>query len=251
MALPAQVLADDEAAPAEPAPARGALEVVIDKSKVDLAAHRLEVKMNHTAAKITIKVFGDSGAVLAEDEQDFAGRTAGSALLVTWAPSSDEAVAKIEVFAFDKDGFYKGIAILPWNVSVPHEEVSFKHDSAEIEDTEKPKLEASFAKVSETIASHKELGKIALYIAGHTDTVGSAIYNLQLSRARAQAIAAWFKKRGLKVPIAFEGFGESSPLVKTGDDVDEPKNRRVDYILSIEEPALKAGSFRPSWKRIN
>jgi outer membrane protein OmpA-like peptidoglycan-associated protein len=74
---------------------------------------------------------------------------------------------------------------------------------------------------------------------------------VKLSQRRAQAIAAWFRKRGLRIPIAFEGFGEHALAVATADDTDEPRNRRVDYILSVEEPQLKAsGAFRPAWKRI-
>src|SRR5258706_411004 len=83
-----------------------------------------------------------------------------------------------------------------------------------IDDSEKPKLEASFVKVTEVIAAYKGPGKPTLFIAGHTDTVGAAAYNAQLSRARAQSIASWFRHRGLKIGIAFEGFGESALLVK-------------------------------------
>jgi len=227
------------------------LDVLIDKSKVDLKEHRLEVRMNHVASKVTIKVYDESGVVLADEEEEFSGRAPGSALVVTWSPSTDANVGRIEVFAYDEDGAYKGIAIVPWSVSIPHEEVNFRRDSAEIDDSEKPKLEASFVKVNEAISAHKELGKITLFIAGHTDTVATAAYNFQLSRARAQAIALWFRRRGLKVPIAFEGFGESALLVKTADEVDEPKNRRVDYILSVDEPAFRTTGFRPSWRRIN
>jgi hypothetical protein len=54
----------------------------------------------------------------------------------------------------------------------------------------------------------------------------------------------------LKIPIAFEGFGESALLVKTADEVDEPRNRRADYILSVEEPVFKSSGFRPSWSRV-
>src|SRR5260221_2444053 len=71
-----------------PAPVRSGLDVLIDKAKVDLKEHRLEVRMNHVAAKVTIKVFDESGAVLADQEQEFAGRAPGSTLVVTWAPSS-------------------------------------------------------------------------------------------------------------------------------------------------------------------
>src|SRR6185295_20365096 len=247
--LPAVAHAEPEAPPPASAP-RSGLEILIDKSKVDLKEHRLEVKMNHPAGKVTIKVFDESGVVLANEEHDFSGRPPGSALSVTWSPSSDAAAARIEVFVYDADGAYKGVALIPWSVSIPHEEVNFRHDSSEIDNSERPKLEASFGKVTEAVALHKELGRITLFIAGHTDTVGTSTYNLQLSRARAQAIANWFRRRGLKIPIAFEGFGESVLLVKTADEVDEPRNRRVDYILSVEEPTMKTG-VRPAWKRVN
>jgi outer membrane protein OmpA-like peptidoglycan-associated protein len=245
-----EVHAQADEAPA-PAPSPSKLEVTIDKSKVDLKEHRLELKMNHVASKVTIKVWDESNAVLADQEHDFTGAAAGSALIVTWSPQTDATVGRIEVFGYDEDGAYKGIAITPWAVSIPHEEVNFRRDSAEIDDTEKPKLESSFAKVAEVIAAHRDLGRISLFIAGHTDSVGTGAYNLQLSRARAQAIAGWFRRRGLKVPIAFEGFGESALLVKTTDEVDEPRNRRVDYILSIDEPAFKTSGFRPAWRRAN
>ena len=243
--------ADDEVPPVAEAAPRSPLDILIDKSKVDLKEHRLEVKMNHIAGKVTLKVYDDTGAVLADQEQDFSGRAAGSTLVVTWSPATDATVGKIEVFAYDKDGFYKGVAIVPWSISIPHEEVNFRRDSSDIDDSEKPKLEASFVKVTEAVLAHKDLGKITFFIAGHTDTVGTAAYNIQLSRARAQSIASWFRRRGLKIGIAFEGFGESALLVKTPDETDEPKNRRVDYILAIDEPVMKTSGLRPAWKRIN
>jgi len=38
---------------------------------------------------------------------------------------------------------------------------------------------------------------------------------------------------------------------RSSDEVDEPRNRRVDYILSIDEPTFKTSGFRPAWKRTN
>jgi outer membrane protein OmpA-like peptidoglycan-associated protein len=222
---------------------------LIDKAKVDLNEHHLEVKASRDLAKVTIKVVGDSGAVLADDARELSAHPAGTPLVVSWSPSSDEPVARIEVFVYDTDGYYKGIAITPWSVSIPHEEVNFKTDSSHIDDSEKPKLEASFAKISEALASHPQL-RVSLFVAGHTDTVGDAYYNFRLSRMRAQAIAQWFRQRGVKIPIAFEGFGESALLVKTPDEVDEPRNRRADYILSVDEPVFKSTGVRPSWNRV-
>jgi outer membrane protein OmpA-like peptidoglycan-associated protein len=229
--------------------AKPPLEVVVDKSKVDLNEHHLELKASRDLAKVTIRVIGESGAVIADDARELASYRAGTPLVVMWRPSSDEPVVRIEVFAYDMDGYYKGIAITPWSVNVAHEEVNFKTDSAQIGDSEKPKLEASFVKVSEALAKHQEI-RVTLFIAGHTDTVGDAGYNLRLSRQRAQAIAKWFRQRGLKIPIAYEGFGEFALLVKTADEVDEPRNRRVDYILSVEEPTFKSSGARPSWNRV-
>ena len=229
------------------------LKVQVDKTKVDLKQHRLEVKMSHPAGKVKIQVYADSEAVLADDEQDFTGRPAGAPLVVTWTPSSDAPVARIEVHAYDAQGNWVGVELAPWFVPIPHEDVNFRTGSSDIDEPENPKLEAAFTKLQEVLAKDAAHGRmhagITLYIAGHTDTVGSAAHNLKLSQDRARSIASWFRKRGVKLPISFEGFGETSPEVKTADNVDEPRNRRVDYVLSDGPPTYSA-AFKPSWKRI-
>jgi len=223
-----------------------ALVVSIDRSKVDLVGHTLEVKLSRTADKVTLKAVGQSGAVLAEVEKSFSGAAPGTVLVMTWAPSSDEQVAKIEVWGYDTEGYYAGVAIIPWSFNVPHEEVNFETDSDVIRPAEVPKLEASFQKIKEVFTAHGDLGKITLFVAGHTDTVGTVDHNLVLSRKRARVIAAWFKGRGLGAPIAYEGMGKSALLVKTADQVDEPRNRRVDYILALEPP--RVGGADVAWK---
>jgi outer membrane protein OmpA-like peptidoglycan-associated protein len=241
------------ATPPAPAPApapKGPLNVTLDKSKVDLTEHHLELTASRNLVRVTLHVKGDSGAELAAVDRDLGSHPAGTPLVVAWTPSTDEAVARIEVFVWDADGYYKGFALTPWSISVPHEEVNFKTDSAVIADAEKPKLEASFAKVTEALGKHPEIQGVTLFIAGHTDTVGDAGYNLRLSRKRAEAIAQWFRQRGLRIAIGWEGFGEFALLVKTADNVDEPRNRRVDYILSVDEPVFKSTGTRPSWKRV-
>ncbi len=242
--LPARAMADvgppAEGTQAAPPPKKPALQVSIDRAKVDLAGHSLEVKLSRVADKVTLKVFGQSGAVLAEVEKSFTGAAAGTALVVTWEPSSDEPVAKVEVWGYDTEGYYAGVAIIPWSVNVPHEEVNFETDSDVIRPSEVPKLESSVQQITDVVSKHQDLGKITLFVVGHTDTVGTAEHNLTLSRKRARAIASWFKGRGLGAPIAYEGMGKAGLLVKTADQVDEPRNRRVDYILALEAPRLGA-----------
>ena len=235
------------------APAASALKVVVDKAKVDLKAHRLEVKMSRPAGKVKITVYDESNAVLAAEEQNFSGRAGGTPMIVTWTPSSDAPVGKIELRAYDAQDNWVGVEIAPWFVNIPHDDVNFRTDSAEIDAAELPKVEAAFGKITEALAKDTASGRmhagITLYIAGHTDTVGSPTHNFKLSQDRARSIAAWFRKRGVKIPISYEGFGETSLAVKTADNIDEIKNRRADYILSDGPPTL-SNTFRASWKRI-
>lgn len=236
------------AAPSGAQNAQPPLRVEIDKSKVDLKEHHLELRASHDLVKVTIKVTGDSGNVLDAQTID-SPQPANTPLVFHWTPVDEEPIVRIEVSAYDAAGAWRTITIVPWSIAIPHEEVNFRTDSFQIDDPEKPKLEASFVKVTEALAKHPEI-KVTLFIAGHTDTVGDASYNLRLSRQRAQSIARWFRQRGLKIPIAFEGFGETALLVKTADEVDEPRNRRVDYILSVDEPVFKTTGRRPGWTRV-
>lgn len=226
------------------------LEVQLDKANVDLEGHRLELRMSRKAGHVELRVFDDSGLVLAEEDHDFSGRPARSRLIVTWSPKTSAPVGKIEVYAYDSEGYYKAIAVVPWSLEIPHEEVNFETNQDAIRATEEPKLQASLELIQRAAKDHEDLGAITLFIAGHTDTRGEAAHNLDLSRRRARAIATWFKRHGLAVPVAYEGFGESSLKVKTADETDEPQNRRVDYVLSIDAPRLKSSGAPAAWKRL-
>ncbi len=249
LALPAHADEPTAPPPASPPP-RAALRLDVDKAKVDLAGHRLEITPSNDLVRVTIKVVGDSGAVLALDEKALASHPARTPLVVRWTPSSDEAAARIDVAGYDADGSSYTVTLTPLSVTIPHEEVGFATDSAVIADAERPKLEASYAKVLELLAIHAEIQGVRLFVAGHTDTVGDAGYNLRLSRQRAQAIARWFRQRGLTLPIGWQGFGETALLVKTADNVDEPRNRRVDYFLSVAEPTVKTSGARATWNAV-
>jgi outer membrane protein OmpA-like peptidoglycan-associated protein len=64
---------------------------------------------------------------------------------------------------------------------------------------------------------------------GYTDTVGAASFNQRLSEQRAQAVANYLISRGVSsARIRWMGFGETSLKVQTGDNVNEPLNRRVE-----------------------
>jgi len=235
------------------------LSVVLDKSRVDVPHGRLEMQVSIPEGRVELKILSATdGATLVDHEQSFSDHAPGDPLIVTWNPpgkngkedGKESEVGRIDVRVSDPTGAFQSYSLFPWSIYIPHEEVAFATDSAAIASTETPKLQASLAKISDALATHKDLGAIKLYIAGHTDTVGSAKYNLGLSLKRAQSIAGWFLKNGLRVPIAFEGFGEQALRIATPDNTDEPRNRRVDYILSVEDPVLRATDFHPVWKTI-
>ena len=69
-------------------------------------------------------------------------------------------------------------------------------------------------------------------VAGHADASGTPRYNQTLSRRRAQAVASELVRQGVpREAITVQAFGESRPLVPTGDGVREPQNRRVEIVL--------------------
>lgn len=52
-----------------------------------------------------------------------------------------------------------------------------------------------------------------LRVVGHTDRLGTEAYNLQLSQARADTVAARLRASGLTMPIVAEGRGEQEPVI--------------------------------------
>jgi OmpA-OmpF porin, OOP family len=65
-------------------------------------------------------------------------------------------------------------------------------------------------------------------VIGFTDTTGTQELNQRLSLQRAQAIRDLLVKDGIAAPaISTAGRGKLDPEVKTADQVDEPRNRRV------------------------
>jgi outer membrane protein OmpA-like peptidoglycan-associated protein len=69
-------------------------------------------------------------------------------------------------------------------------------------------------------------------VVGHTDTVGSSEYNLTLSKKRAHAVTELLIREGVDPGIiATTSHGKENPLIKTKDNVYEPRNRRVEVIV--------------------
>lgn len=80
--------------------------------------------------------------------------------------------------------------------------------------------------------SSQQLASFRFRVVGHTDTVGTSAYNLELSRRRADAVVAYLEQK-YNIPasrLEAEGIGESGLLVPTGPQTPEARNRRVQVI---------------------
>ena len=99
----------------------------------------------------------------------------------------------------------------------------------------------------------KEEGKVALHelgdaikargarvvdidIIGHTDSIGSAEYNMELSVRRAEAVRDYIVSEGIDANIIdVSGEGENNPIASNDTAEGRAENRRVDINVGIEQ----------------
>lgn len=123
----------------------------------------------------------------------------------------------------DEDGCPDEIpsAIAKFSGSI--EGVVFKTGSAELDARSNPVL----SKAAEVFKKYPD---IRVEISGHTDNVGNADANTQLSQKRAEAVKAWFGKHGLSDSrFDARGYGPQKPIAPNDNETGRAKNRRVEF----------------------
>lgn len=107
--------------------------------------------------------------------------------------------------------------------------VSFENNSAEL--TDQARVNAGvFAQALQS----PQLKDKYFMIAGHTNRTGGAEYNLELSRKRAEAVAAFLEANGVdRARLRLRGFGFDQPLPDR--DPAAPSNRRVEASVITPE----------------
>jgi len=79
---------------------------------------------------------------------------------------------------------------------------------------------------------------LRIEIGGHTDDVGGAAANQQLSLARARAVLAYMQQKYAAIDstrFTVKGYGKSKPLLPNTSDANRAKNRRVEFTVLNKE----------------
>lgn len=100
--------------------------------------------------------------------------------------------------------------------------VEFATDSAELTDVGRATLD----EVAAIVAEHG--GRIE--ISGHTDSTGTPEHNLELSRQRAESVAAYLVANGIdRDRFVTVGFGQDRPIASNSTDDGRQANRRTEF----------------------
>jgi len=101
----------------------------------------------------------------------------------------------------------------------------FKGDSDDL-------TQESLAQLPQFFQTVRERSPAQISIVGHTDTLGERDYNYQLGLRRANKVADLLSARGVdRNALDIDSHGKDDLLVQTRDQVQEPRNRRVEIIV--------------------
>ncbi len=93
----------------------------------------------------------------------------------------------------------------------------------------KPAMRARLTEIARALAT---VPNQRVLVEGHTDSDGSAQYNLQLSRLRSQAVRSALVAGGVAPErIEAEGYGETRPVASNATPSGKAQNRRVELVL--------------------
>jgi outer membrane protein OmpA-like peptidoglycan-associated protein len=101
----------------------------------------------------------------------------------------------------------------------------FEHDTADL-------TVESRVLLQKMLGTIRDRSPVDVSVVGHTDTVGEKVYNYALSLKRARAVASILQGEGVDPSVLdITSHGKDNPLVPTGDQVSEPRNRRVEITV--------------------
>ncbi len=176
-----------------------------------------------------------TAALAAGKESNPAAAAKAQAMFDCWMQEQEENFQPDDI-AFCRDGFEAAMeALKPMPMAKPKPApapapmpqtfvVYFGFDSTMVDD-------AGMSTIDTIISTFKAMNASSVDISGHTDTMGSADYNMMLAQKRADAIAAALGGQ-IMGGIIVNSYGEGRLAVATGDEVNEGANRRVEVVVT-------------------
>lgn len=118
--------------------------------------------------------------------------------------------------------------------------IHFDFDSAVI----RPEEQGTVAQVAQILNTYPES---RVFMAGHTDNIGTEEYNIRLSERRVRSVVSFLSAREsvsfnrFYMPI---GYGEMQPIATNATEAGRHQNRRVDFMLYTRDarPEMPEGS---------
>jgi OOP family OmpA-OmpF porin len=93
----------------------------------------------------------------------------------------------------------------------------------------------SFAELDRVVELLKLNPSMQIAISGHTDNVGAASLNRELSDARAKSVMAYLVQKGIQQKrLVARGFGDAKPIADNATDEGRQANRRVEFTITRE-----------------
>jgi len=128
-----------------------------------------------------------------------------------------------QIAALQSQGFVE--TGLGWELSMPERLLFPSNESSVPADQQK--------RIGDIAAKLVSVGITTARIEGHTDSTGTSAYNLTLSQARAQAVAAPMQASGMQFTAdQIVGRGETLPLSSNTTAEGRQDNRRVVVIVT-------------------
>jgi outer membrane protein OmpA-like peptidoglycan-associated protein len=91
---------------------------------------------------------------------------------------------------------------------------------------------AAVRTISEISSVLRDIKDRPMSVEGHTDSVGTVLYNKQLSSKRAGVVASELGKYGInQAKLKIRGLGEGYPIATNNSDAGRSRNRRVEIIV--------------------
>ena len=107
--------------------------------------------------------------------------------------------------------------------------------------TLRPLAREKLAKISGIVLAYPTL---RLAVEGNTDSVGTEMFNQQLSEQRAQGVRTYLTQRGVpESSTTATGFGKSRPIASNETSEGRQQNRRVELVVSGEVIGTKIVSL--------